>query len=77
MRVLARARKAGLADPEIVAGCPLVLALAAPQVAPRPNLPDGVQARRPRGRVTRTSPVCCRALRLRVRWLQEAGARAA
>ncbi|MCZ2814906.1 PEP/pyruvate-binding domain-containing protein [Modestobacter sp. VKM Ac-2984] len=78
LRVLANARRAGLADPDIVAEHPVVLALAAPQVAASPTLPPGVQA--PEGAPPGDDGepgVLREALRLRARWLQEAGARAA
>ncbi|MGY1665781.1 PEP/pyruvate-binding domain-containing protein [Geodermatophilus sp. SYSU D00696] len=78
MRVLARARQAGLADPEILAASPVVLALAAPQVRSSPDLPDDVQAPETTPPGDPDDPGVLReALRLRVRWLQEAGARTA
>ncbi|WP_249523057.1 PEP/pyruvate-binding domain-containing protein [Modestobacter marinus] len=78
LRVLANARRAGLTDAEIVAEHPVVLALAAPQVGPRPTLPPGVQAPEAGPPGDETEPGVLReALRLRARWLQEAGARAA
>ncbi|MCZ2819748.1 PEP-utilizing enzyme [Modestobacter sp. VKM Ac-2977] len=78
LRVLANARRAGLADAEIIAEHPVVLALAAPQVGPAPTLPPGVRAPEAGPPGDETEPGVLReALRLRARWLQEAGARAA
>jgi pyruvate,water dikinase len=81
LRVLAEAREDGLADPEIVARSPSVLALTGPQVAPAPVLPECATAVD-----SQTSPACQQcsdngiireALRLRVRWVQEVTGRAA
>jgi phosphohistidine swiveling domain-containing protein len=79
LRVLAEARQDGLADDEIIARSPTVLALTAPQVAPAPVLPQEAEA----VHTTNASAACCdngiirEALRLRVRWVQECSGRAA
>lgn len=78
MRVLARSRQAGLPDAEIVAGNPVVLALAAPCICAAPLLPPDVSAPAdgPPGEAD-DAGLLREALRLRVRWLQEVTARAA
>ncbi|WP_167761088.1 PEP/pyruvate-binding domain-containing protein [Geodermatophilus sp. DF01_2] len=82
--VLARARRAGVPDAETLAGSPVVLALAPPQVRGAPDLPADVPFPSD-GDAPGDGPpgdpddpgLLREALRLRVRWLQEAGARAA
>ncbi|MGY1770983.1 PEP/pyruvate-binding domain-containing protein [Blastococcus sp. SYSU D00813] len=82
LQVLARARRAGLADADAVARHPVVLALAPPVVGPAPSLPADVPLlpqdpdARPAADAT-DAGLLREALRLRVRWLQELGARAA
>jgi rifampicin phosphotransferase len=79
LRVLAEARQDGLSDKEILARSPTVLALAAPRVAPEPELPPEATALH----VTTACQACSdegivrEALRLRVRWVQEVSGRAA
>jgi rifampicin phosphotransferase len=79
LRVLAEARQDGLSDKEILARSPTVLALAAPRVAPEPELPAEATALH----VTTGCAACSddgivrEALRLRVRWIQEVSGRAA
>lgn len=77
-RVLADARRAGLAEEDLVARQPVVLALAPPRVAPAPDLPDtdGATPWAP-PRDGDRSALLREALRLRARWLQELGGRAA
>ncbi|WNV77662.1 PEP/pyruvate-binding domain-containing protein [Geodermatophilus sp. DSM 44513] len=84
LEVLARARAAGRSDAETVAAQPVVLALAPPGVRAAPSLPAdvAVPATGPgaddRPATDADDPGLLReALRLRVRWLQEVGARAA
>jgi phosphohistidine swiveling domain-containing protein len=79
LRVLAEARQDGLADKEILARSPTVLALTAPRVAPEPELPPEAEAL-----PVSTACLSCsdagiirEALRLRVRWMQEVSGRAA
>jgi len=75
--VLARARRAGLDDARIVAEQPVVLALSPPGIAPEPVLPsDTAAVAEPRPADDDEAGLLREALRLRVRWLQEAGARA-
>jgi phosphohistidine swiveling domain-containing protein len=79
LRVLAEARQDGLTDEEILARSPTVLALTAPRVAPRPELPEEATSLH----VTTACQSCSdngilrEALRLRVRWVQEVSGRAA
>jgi rifampicin phosphotransferase len=79
LRVLAEARQDGLSDKEILARSPTVLALAAPRVAPEPELPAEATALH----ITTACQACSdegivrEALRLRVRWVQEVSGRAA
>jgi phosphohistidine swiveling domain-containing protein len=76
--VLARARQAGLPDARIVAEHPVVLALSPPRIRATPALPARVPRPRDHTAADPESPGLLReALRLRARWLQEAGARAA
>ncbi|MGY1634424.1 PEP/pyruvate-binding domain-containing protein [Geodermatophilus sp. SYSU D01186] len=78
LAVLARARHAGLPDARTAAEHPVVLALSTPQVRATPALPADVPAP---GELPPTDPgdagLLREALRLRTRWLQEVGARAA
>lgn len=78
LHVLAEARRDGLADEDIVTRHPVVLALTAPRIAGRvelpatgPELPPVVQADGSEHGVVRE------ALRLRIRWVQELTARVA
>jgi pyruvate,water dikinase len=77
LQALRRGRIDGLADDAIVARHPVVLALAPPVVLPGvvPYLPD-IESEE-RGRADIGSLGCRDALRLRSRWAQELGARAA
>ncbi len=76
--VLARARQAGLPDERTVAEHPVVLALSPPQIRPSPLLPADVPPPPDREPVDADDPALLReALRLRTRWLQEVGVRAA
>lgn len=100
LRVLARGRQAGMADADVVAASPVVLALAPPQVRAAPLLPEdvgrgdgspweGAPVGNPGGDAEEGPPpaggadvqedpgLLREALRLRARWLQELGARAA
>jgi len=83
LRVLVQGREAGLDDGEIVRRSPVVLALTAPRVAPRVELPPRVSpgALPPVGSAADApaaeSAALREALRLRVRWLQELTGRAA
>lgn len=86
LRVLVQGREAGLDDGEIVRRSPVVLALTAPRVAPRVELPPRVSpgALPPVGGAgsaadapAAESAALREALRLRVRWLQELTGRAA
>ena len=79
LRVLAEARQEGLTDQQIVERSPVVLALTAPRIAPRPQLPERSFAAHVE---TAASPdsdngILREALRLRVRWIQELTGRAA
>ena len=93
LRVLVQGREAGLDDSEILRRSPVVLALVAPHVAPRAELPSrGASGELPPGRAPTGSPDALdpdrgtgaaasaalrEALRLRVRWLHELTGRAA
>jgi hypothetical protein len=80
LRVLAGARRTGLPDERIAASMPMVLALSVPRVGPGPDLPpDGgdLSGSAPDATDSEQAAVLREALRLRARWLQEAGARAA
>lgn len=92
LRVLAEARTDGRSDEEIVTQSPVVLALAAPRIAPfaelpeASNTPDFIPGRHDADRSGRDDPapsedldagVVREALRLRVRWVQELTGRAA
>ena len=79
LRVLAEARREELTDQEILERSPVVLALAPPRVAPRPELPSNAvfvhlgtdqESDNDNG-------ILREALRLRVRWVQELTGRAA
>jgi pyruvate,water dikinase len=75
LRVLAQARAEGVDDEDIPVEYPIVLALVPPRVGPgvelphRLAVPEWTRGAEDRGAIVRE------ALRLRVRWLQEAGAR--
>jgi pyruvate,water dikinase len=83
LRVLANAREEGLTDAEIVERYPVVLAVTAPRVGPRPALAPSLEATlltdHPDGEDVHANEagVLREALRLRVRWVQELGGRAA
>ncbi len=78
LRVLDHARHDGMADADIVAAHPVVLALTSPRIAAAPALPAAAEAPPwTPGDDTDRAAVVREALRLRVRWLQELGARAA
>ena len=78
LRALAAGRAAGLADEEIVARQPSVLALVAPRVGATATLPSTVAATTPTIDGEPDQAALLReALRLRARWLQELTARAA
>jgi phosphohistidine swiveling domain-containing protein len=79
LRVLSEAREDGLTDEEILARSPIVLALTAPHVGPRTELPPeastiyiGADADN-----DNDNGILREALRLRVRWMQECSGRAA
>lgn len=87
MRVLTEGRTDGRSDEAIIAQSPVVLALTGPKICERPQLPDASTtpdiAPEPRAdlaeetRSQRDAGIVREALRLRVRWVQELGARAA
>ena len=79
LRVLVEARQDGLTDDEVLARSPIVLALAAPRVAPEPNLPPDAMAIHLGSdeRSGNDNGIIREALRLRVRWIQELSGRAA
>ncbi len=82
LRVLGNAREEGLTDAEIVERYPVVLAVTAPRVGPRPDLAPGLETGLlgdgPAGDPHENEAGVLReALRLRVRWVQELGGRAA
>lgn len=78
LRVLAHAREQGLADPDIAARHPVVLALTAPRIKPVQTLPRPVVAPPWRPGPQRDHAAVLReALRLRARWFQELTARSA
>jgi pyruvate,water dikinase len=79
LRVLVEARQDGLTDDEVLARSPIVLALAAPRVAPEAKLPGEATAIHLGGddRSGNDNGIIREALRLRVRWMQELSGRAA
>ena len=79
LRVLVEAREDGLTDTEILARSPIVLALTAPRVAPRPDLPSDASAvyLGADDDSCNDNGILREALRLRVRWIQELSGRAA
>jgi rifampicin phosphotransferase len=79
LRVLVEAREDGLSDDEILNRSPIVLALVAPRVAPRPELPEEATAINlgPDGDSGNDNGILREALRLRVRWMHELSGRAA
>jgi rifampicin phosphotransferase len=79
LRVLVEAREDGLSDEDILNRSPIVLALTAPKVAPRPELPPEAAAINlgPDGDSGNDNGILREALRLRVRWMQELSGRAA
>jgi pyruvate,water dikinase len=79
LRVLVEARQDGLSDDEVLARSPIVLALAAPRVAPEPALPPQATAIHLGAdeRSGNDNGIIREALRLRVRWIQELSGRAA
>jgi phosphohistidine swiveling domain-containing protein len=79
LRVLAEAREDGLTDEEVLEQSPVVIALTAPRVGPRPHLPAeahpmhlGLDSES-----GNDNGILREALRLRVRWVQELTGRAA
>ncbi len=78
LRVLVEARQDGLTDEEILNRSPIVLALAPPRVAPRPELPAEATAvyTGHDGESGNDNGILREALRLRVRWIQELAGRA-
>ena len=76
LRSLANARAEGWSDEEIVARRPTVLALLPPRVGPPAPLPPTPEATPPVGEADPMAALR-EALRLRARWVQELGARAA
>ena len=79
LRVLAEAREDGLTDEEVLERSPVVIALTAPRVGPRPHLPAeahpmhlGLDSES-----GNDNGILREALRLRVRWVQELTGRAA
>ena len=77
LRVLAHSRAVGMADEEILAAHPVVLALVPPSICSAPSLPETVEAPPWTGDGGDRAALLREALRLRVRWLQELGARGA
>jgi pyruvate,water dikinase len=79
LRVLVEAREDGLTDAEILGRSPIVLALAPPKVAARPELPQQATAITlgVGGESGNDNGILREALRLRVRWIQELSGRAA
>jgi len=80
LRVLVEARQDGLSDDQILARSPIVLALAPPRVAPKPELPaDATAVQFVDGETEAGNDfgIDREALRLRVRWVQELSGRAA
>jgi pyruvate,water dikinase len=79
LRVLAEARQDGLTDQAVLERSPVVLALAPPRVAPRPELPAEATAMHLGldGESGNDNGILREALRLRVRWMQELSGRAA
>jgi len=79
LRVLVEAREDGLSDEDILNRSPIVLALTAPKVAPRPEMPPEATAINlgPDGDSGNDNGILREALRLRVRWMQELSGRAA
>ena len=79
LRVLGEAREDGLSDEEILNRSPIVLALAAPRVEPRPELPAEASPINlgPDGDSGNDNGILREALRLRVRWMHELSGRAA
>lgn len=80
--LLARSRSQGLDDPEAIALHPTVLALVPPRIGLPPPLPQGGDEvagseRQPEGESWDDPHELREALRLRARWFQELGARAA
>ncbi len=74
LRVLDRARRSGLDEHDIPGLHPVVLALVPPRLGPEIRLPDVALPAWHPGHTARAA-VVREALRLRVRWVQEAGAR--
>ena len=79
LRVLAEARDDGLTDEEVLERSPVVLALTAPRVAPRPELPADAHPMHlgADAESGNDNGILREALRLRVRWVQELTGRAA
>jgi rifampicin phosphotransferase len=79
LRVLAEARQEGLSDRAILAASPVVLALTPPRVAAAPVLPAEASTLSLGSSTDNSNDngILREALRLRVRWVQELGGRAA
>ncbi len=79
LRVLVEAREDGLSDDEILNRSPIVLALVAPKVAPRPQMPAEATAINlgPDHDSGNDNGILREALRLRVRWMHELSGRSA
>jgi pyruvate,water dikinase len=79
LRVLAEARQEGLSDRAILASSPVVLALTPPRVAAAPELPAEASTMSLGSSTDNSNDngILREALRLRVRWIQELGGRAA
>ena len=79
LRVLAEARTDGLTDVEVLERSPVVLALTAPRVGPRPILPADAHPMHlgADAESGNDNGILREALRLRVRWVQELTGRAA
>jgi phosphohistidine swiveling domain-containing protein len=75
LRVLAQARREGLDDLDVPRHHPIVLALTAPRIAAALDLPEDIAVPEWSPGDEDRSAVVREALRLRVRWVQEAGAR--
>jgi pyruvate,water dikinase len=77
LEALRQGRADGLSDEEVVARTPVVLALLPPTIGPGGSLPDLVPSAPLVSPATAGDLGCREALRLRCRWVQEIGARAA
>ncbi|WP_431970090.1 PEP/pyruvate-binding domain-containing protein [Nocardia sp. bgisy134] len=77
LSALATARATGLPDDRVIEELPVVLALIPPRVGPPPQAPKVEGAPMPIGDAAGELALAREALRLRARWVQELGARAA